>query len=123
MQVEISIAIPSDRSVIKLKMDARKVLALLDILQNAVDEQNDRIQQRLDELEKELSSESDTFSRLENVISPKQASDFKAILQKNGITERTVCTKYGVDCLEELTGSDVLDVLTGIVLSNQDKKQ
>ena len=123
MQVEISIAIPSDRSVIKLKMDARKVLALLDILQNAVDEQNDRIQQRLDELEKELSSESDTFSRLENVISPKQASDFKAILQKNGITERAVCTKYGVDCLEELTGSDVLDVLTGIVLSNQDKKQ
>ena len=123
MQVEISIAIPSDRSVIKLKMDARKVLALLDILQNAVDEQNDRIQQRLDELEKELSSESDTFSRLENVISPKQASDFKAILQKNGITERAVCTKYGVDCIEELTGSDVLDVLTGIVLSNQDKKQ
>ena len=123
MQVEISITIPPDRSVIKLKMDARKVLALLDILQNAVDEQNDRIQQRLDELEKELSSESDTFSRLENVISPKQASDFKAILQKNGITERAVCTKYGVDCLEELTGSDVLDVLTGIVLSNQDKKQ
>ena len=123
MQVEISITIPPDRSVIKLKMDARKVLALLDILQNAVDEQNDRIQQRLDELEKELSSESDTFSRLENVISPKQASDFKAILQKNGITERAVCTKYGVDCIEELTGSDVLDVLTGIVLSNQDKKQ
>ena len=123
MQVEISITIPPDRSVIKLKMDARKVLALLDVLQNAVDEQNDRIQQRLDELEKELSSESDTFSRLENVISPKQASDFKAILQKNGITERAVCTKYGVDCIEELTGSDVLDVLTGIVLSNQDKKQ
>ena len=123
MQVEISISIPPDHSVAKFKMDARKVLALLDILQNAVDEQNDRIQQRLDELEKELSSESDTFSRLENVISPKQASDFKAILQKNGITERAVCTKYGVDCLEELTGSDVLDVLTGIVLSNQDKKQ
>ena len=123
MQVEISIAIPSDRSVIKLKMDARKVLALLDILQNAVDEQNDRIQQRLDELEKELSSESDTFSRLENVISPKQASDFRRILQKNAFSEQAVCTKYGVDCLEELTGSDVLDVLTGIVLSNQDKKQ
>ena len=123
MQVEISITIPPDRSVIKLKMDARKVLALLDILQNAVDEQNDRIQQRLDELEKELSSESDTFSRLENVISPKQASDFKAILQKHGITEQAVCTKYGVDCIEELTGSDVLDVLTGIVLSNQEQKQ
>ena len=123
MQVEISIAIPSDRSVIKLKMDARKVLALLDILQNAVDEQNDRIQQRLDELKKELSSESDTFSRLENVISPKQASDFRRILQKNAFSEHAVCTKYGVDCIEELTGSDVLDVLTGIVLSNQDKKQ
>ena len=123
MQVEISIAIPSDRSVIKLKIDARKVLALLDILQNAVDEQNDRIQQRLDELEKELSSESDTFSRLENVISPKQALDFRRILQKNAFSEQAVCTKYGVDCLEELTGSDVLDVLTGIVLSNQDKKQ
>ena len=70
-----------------------------------------------------MSSDSDPLSRLEKVISPKQASDFKAILQKNGITERAVCTKYGVDCIEELTGSDVLDVLTGIVLSNQDKKQ
>ena len=123
MQVEISITIPPDRSVIKLKMDARKVLALLDILQNAVDEQNDRIQQRLDELEKELSSDSDTFSRLENVISHKLASDFRIILHKNALSEQAVCTKYGVDCLEELTGSDVLDVLTGIVLSNQDKKQ
>ena len=123
MQVEISITIPPDRSVTKFKMDSRKVLALLDIIECVVDKRKDLIQQRLDELEKELSSDSDTFSRLENVISPKQASDFKAILQKNGITERAVCTKYGVDCIEELTGSDVLDVLTGIILSNQDKKQ
>ena len=123
MQVEISITIPPDRSVIKLKMDARKVLALLDILQNAVDEQNDSIQKRLDELEKELSSESDPFSRLENVISPKQASDFKKILYKNALSEQAVCTKYGVDHIEELTGSDALDALAWIVLSNQDKKQ
>ena len=123
MQVEISITIPPDRSVIKFKMDSRKVLALLDILQYAVDKQKDSIQHRLDELEKELSSDSDTLSRLENVISPKQTSDFKAILQKNGIAERAVCTKYGVDCIEELTGSDVLDVLTGIVLSNEKHKQ
>ena len=123
MQVEISITIPPDRSVIKLKMDARKVLALLDILQNAVDEQNDSIQKRLDELEKELFSESDPFSRLENVISPKQASDFKKILYKNALSEQAVCTKYGVDHIEELTGSDALDALAWIVLSNQDKKQ
>ena len=37
MQVEISISIPPDRSVAKLKMDARKILALLDILQDAVE--------------------------------------------------------------------------------------
>lgn len=123
MQVEISITIPPDRSLAKFKMDSRKVLALLDILQYAVDKQKDSIQHRLDELEKELSSDSDPLSRLENVISPKQASDFKAILQKNGITERAVCTKYGVDCIDELTGSDVLDVLTGIVLSNEKHKQ
>ena len=122
MQVEISISIPPDRSVAKIKMDSRKVLALLDILQDAVEKQKDSIQQHLAELEKELTSESDILSRLNQTISAKLASDFKAILQKNGITERAVCTKYGVDCIEELTGSDVLDVLTGIILSNQDKK-
>jgi len=123
MQVEISISIPPDHSVAKFKMDARKVLALLDILENVVDKQKVNIQQRLDELEKELSSESDPFSGLENVISSKQASDFKKILQKNALAERAVCAKYRVDRIEELTGSDVLDVLTGIILSNQDKKQ
>ena len=51
------------------------------------------------------------------------ASDFRKILHKNALSEQAVCTKYGVDCIEELTGSDVLDVLTGIVLSNQDQKQ
>ena len=122
MQVEISITIPPDRSVAKFKMYARKALALLDILQDAVEKQKDSIQQHLAELEKELTSESDILSRLNQTISAKLASDFKAILQKNGITERAVCTKYGVDCIDELTGSDVLDVLTGIVLSNQDKK-
>lgn len=123
MQVEISISIPPDRSVTKFKMDSRKVLALLDIIECVVDKRKDLIQQRLDELEKELSSESDPFSRLGNVISPKQASDFRKILHKNALSEQAVCTKYGVDCIEELTGSDVLDVLTGIVLSNQDQKQ
>ena len=123
MQVEISIAIPPDRSVAKIKMDARKALALLDILQDAVEKQKDSIQQHLAELEKELTSESDILSRLNQTISAKLASDFKAILQKNGITERAVCTKYGVDRIEELTGGDVLDVIAGIVRSNQDAKQ
>jgi hypothetical protein len=104
-------------------MDSRKVLALLDIIECVVDKRKDLIQQRLDELEKELSSESDPFSRLGNVISARQASDFRKILHKNALSEQAVCTKYGVDCIEELTGSDVLDVLTGIVLSNQDQKQ
>ena len=118
MQVEISISIPPDRSVAKIKMDARKALALLDILQDAVEKQKDSIQQHLAELEKELTSESDILSRLNQTISTKLASDFKAILQKNGITERAVCTKYGVDRIEELTGGDVLDVLAGIARSN-----
>ena len=118
MQVEISISIPPDRSVAKIKMDARKVLALLDILQDAVEKQKDSIQQHLAELEKELTSESDILSRLNQTISAKLASDFKAILQKNGITERAVCTKYGVDRIEELKGGDVLDVLAGIIRSN-----
>ena len=123
MQVEISFSIPPDRSVTKFKMDSRKVLALLDIIECVVDKRKDLIQQRLDELEKELSSESDPFSRLGNVISARQASDFRKILHKNALSEQAVCTKYGVDCIEELTGSDVLDVLTGIILSNQEKKQ
>jgi len=123
MLVEISISIPPDRSVAKIKMDARKVLALLDILQDAVEKQKDSIQQRLDELERELTSESDILSHLNQTISSKVASDFKKILEKNGITERAVCTKYGVDRIEELTGGDVLDVIAGIVRSNQDQKQ
>ena len=96
---------------------------LLEIFRDVLGDPKNNIQQRLDKLEKEMSSDSDPLSRLEKVISPKQASDFKAILQKNGITERAVCTKYGVDCIEELTGSDVLDILTGIVLSNEKHKQ
>ena len=123
MLVEISISIPPDRSVAKIKMDARKVLALLDILQDAVEKQKDSIQQRLDELAKEISSESDPFSRLKKVISSKQASEFKKILRENAISEQEVCKKYGVDRIEELTGGDVLDVIAGIVRSNQDPKQ
>ena len=102
MLVEISISIPPDRSVAKIKMDARKVLALLDILQDAVEKQKDSIQQRLDELAKKLSSESDPFARLEKVISPKQASEFKKILRKNAISEQEICRKYGVDRIEDL---------------------
>jgi len=124
MQVEISISIPPDRSVTKIKMDARKVLALLDILQDAVEKQNDGLLQRLNELEKELSSsESDPLTRLKNVITSKQASEFKKILNQNSLSERGVCMKYGVDRIEELTGGDVLDVLAEIIRSNQDQKQ
>ena len=123
MQVEISISIPPDRSVAKIKMDARKALALLDILQDAVEKQKDSIQQHLAELEKELTSESDILSRLNQTISAKLASDFKAILQKNGITERAVCAKNGVDSIEEMTGGNVLDVLAEIIRSNQKRNQ
>ena len=123
MQVEISISIPPDRSVAKIKMDARKVLALLDILQNAVEKQNDSLLQRLNELEKELTSESDILSHLNQTISAKLASDFKKILRKNAISEQEVCKKYRVDRIEELTGGDALDVIAGIVRSNQNQKQ
>ena len=123
MQVEISITIPPDRSVAKIKMDARKVLALLVILQNAVEKQNDSLLQRLNELEKELTSESDILSHLNQTISAKLASDFKAILQKNALSERGICMKYGVGRVEELTGGDVLDVLAEIIRSNPDSNQ
>ena len=123
MQVEISISIPPDRSVTKIKMDARKVLALLDILKDAVEKQNDSLLQRLNELEKELTSESDILSHLNQTISAKLASDFKAILQKNALSERGICMKYGVGRVEELTGGDVLDVLAEIIRSNPDSNQ
>jgi cell division septum initiation protein DivIVA len=118
MQVEISITIPPDRSVTKIKMDARKVLALLDILKDAVEKQNDSLLQRLNELEKELTSESDILSHLNQTISAKLASDFKKILRKNAISEQEVCKKYRVDRIEELTGGDVLDVFAEIIRSN-----
>ena len=123
MQVEISITIPPDRSFAKFRMDGRLFSELLDIFRDALEDPKNNIQQRLDELKKEMSSATDISSRLENVISPKVASDFKKILEKNGITEQAVCVKYGVDSLEELTGGDILDVLTGIVLANKDSKQ
>ena len=118
MQVEISISIPPDCSVAKIKMDARKVLALLDILKDAVEKQNDSLLQRLNELEKELTSESDILSHLNQTISAKLASDFKKILRKNAISEQEVCKKYRVDRIEELTGGDVLDVFEEIIRSN-----
>ena len=123
MLVEISISIPPDRSVAKIKMDARKVLALLDILQNAVEKQNNSLLQRLNELEKELTSELDILSHLNQTISAKLASDFKKILRMNAISEQEVCKKYGVDRIEKMTGGDALDVIAGIVRSNQDQKQ
>ena len=104
-------------------MDGRLFSELLDIFRDALEDPKNNIQQRLDELKKEMSSATDISSRLENVISPKVASDFKKILEKNGITEQAVCVKFGVDSLGELTGGDVLDVLTGIVLANKDSKQ
>ena len=122
MQVEISITIPPDRSLAKFKMDGRLFSELLEIFRDVLGDPQNNIQQRLDKMEKEMSSDSDPLSRLENVISSKQVSEFKKILRKNAISEQEVCKKYGVDCIEELTGSDVLEVLTGIVLSNQDKK-
>ena len=123
MQVEISITIPPDRSFAKFKMDGRLFSELLDIFRDALEDPKNNIQQRLDELKKEMSSDTDISSRLENVISSEQASNFKKVLEKSGITEQEVCTKYDVDSLEELTGENVLDVLTGIVLANKDSKQ
>ena len=123
MQVEISISIPPDRSFAKFRMDGRLFSELLDIFRDALEDPKNNIQQRLDELEKEMSSDTDISSRLENVISSEQASNFKKVLEKSGITEQEVCTKYDVDSLEELTGGDVLDCLAGIALATKDSKQ
>jgi len=121
MQAEITLTILPDRNAVKFKMDARNLSVLLNVILDAFE--NGSIQQRLKELENELDAESDIFSRLARTISSKLASDFKAILQKNGIAERAVCAKYGVDSIEEMTGGDVLDVLAEIIRSNQKRNQ
>ena len=63
MQVEISITIPPDRSLAKFKMDGRLFSELLEIFRDVLGDPKNNIQQRLDELEKELSSDSDPLSR------------------------------------------------------------
>ena len=57
MQVEISITIPPDRSLAKFKMDGRLFSELLEIFRDVLGDPKNNIQQRLDELEKEMSSD------------------------------------------------------------------
>ena len=61
-------------------------------------------------------------ARLRQTISAKQALEFKKILENHKIQEADVCKKYGVDCIEELTGSNALGVIAEII-QTVDQKQ
>ena len=121
MKVGINISVPPNRCLFNSKIDDRTFSVLLGVILDAFE--NGSIQKRLKEQENELDAESDILFRLEQTISTQQARMFKQILRKHHISEQDICKKYGADDIEELTGSDVLDVLAEIVLANKDRNQ
>ena len=70
-------------------------------------------------LESELASDSDFLSRLGRKLTANQVQDFRRILEKRQLSVREICKKYRKDRLEDFTGSDALDVVTGILLAEQ----
>ena len=71
------------------------------------------------DIETKSSSKSKILSRLARKLSMKQLQLFRKILNKHQLSEKEICEKYGEDRLEDLTGSDALDVITGILLAEQ----
>ena len=119
MNVEITIKFPSNCDAIRFPMSDHQMSALLDLLLDALEAYQHSMQQRIKDLEDEFASESDILSRLGRKLTAKQAQDFKRILRERHLSEKDICKKYGADSIEDLTGSDALDVIARILLADQ----
>ena len=122
MNVEITIKFPSNCDAIRFPMSDRQMSALLDLLLDALEAYQHSMQQRIKDFEDDFTSGSDILSRLGRKLTAKQAQDFKRILRERHLSEKDICKKYGADSIEDLTGSDALDVIARILLADQKRE-
>ena len=118
MNIELTIRIPHCNPV-ELCIRDCELSALLNLLIELFDSYHSNLKNRINMLESELASDSDFLSRLGRKLTVNQVQDFRRILEKRQLSVREICKKYRKDRLEDLTGSDALDVVTGILLAEQ----
>ncbi len=118
MNIELTIRIPHCNPV-ELCIRDCELSALLNLLIELFDSYHSNLKNRINILESELASDSDFLSRLGRKLTVNQVQDFRRILEKRQLSVREICKKYRKDRLEDLTGSDALDVVTGILLAEQ----
>ena len=118
MNIELTIRIPHCNPV-ELCIRDCDLSALLNLLVELFDSYHSNLKNRINILESELASDSDFLSRLGRKLTVNQVQDFRRILEKRQLSVREICKKYRQDRLEDLTGSDALDVVTGILLAEQ----
>ena len=118
MNIELTIRIPYCNPV-ELCIRDCELSALLNLLVELLDSYHSNLKNRINMLESELASDSDFLSRLGRKLTVNQVQDFRRILEKRQLSVREICKKYRKDRLEDLTGSDALDVVTGILLAEQ----
>ena len=118
MNIELTIRIPHCNPV-ELCIRDCDLSALLNLLVELFDSYHSNLKNRINILESELASDSDFLSRLGRKLTVNQVQDFRRILEKRQLSVREICKKYRKDRLEDLTGSDALDVVTGILLAEQ----
>ena len=118
MNIELTIRIPHCNPV-ELCIRDCELSALLNLLIELFDSYHSNLKNRINILESELASDSDFLSRLGRKLTVNKVQDFRSILEKRQLSVREICKKYRKDRLEDLTGSDALDVVTGILLAEQ----
>ena len=118
MNIELTIRIPHCNPV-ELCIRDCELSALLNLLIELFDSYHSNLKNRINILESELASDSDFLSRLGRKLTVNQVQVFRRILEKRQLSVREICKKYRKDRLEDLTGSDALDVVTGILLAEQ----
>lgn len=121
MQVLISLNAPPNHNLVKFKMNVQKLSALLTLISNALEayKNSGLWPGDLDA----SSTEPDFFERLDQTLTSKLARQFKKILKEHHLSEKAVCKKYGADCINDLTGSDALDVIVKDILPKMKRKQ
>ena len=122
MNIELTIRIPHCNPV-ELCIRDCELSALLNLLVELFDSYHSNLKNRINIFESELASDSDFLSRLGRKLTVNQVQDFRRILEKRQLSVREICKKYRKDRLEDLTGSDALDVVTGILLAEKNTNQ
>ena len=129
MQVEISFTVPLKRNVVKFNVtdtldqnDEHKLSAMLDTLRDTVEMYLNE-QAKTPDNSRLLSSESFPDIKPDVIISERQAQVLRRILRKREISDKAVCSKYGVKRLEDMTWKKAVDIILKIMLTEHKRTQ